>query len=175
MKLIEPLAIAIESDDYIVVHAFCDGVPADYRFTCNRGGGITGVSRDDAFYFKTYDDPLAAFWLVKSTVDLVTAHDERASLVTGEAGQVRSQPVSIRLSANSTDSSEYVVTYASISDGRVEETFTVRGEAPIYTISHGSHQWTANMRPRMWEISAETSIRPILSAILSLHHARELK
>jgi len=124
-------------------------------------------------YFKTYNDPLAGFWLTRSALDIMEAHDDKVILPADE--RIRVQPVRIELSANSTDRTEYVVTFASTSDSRLEETFTVRGEAPTYTINNGSHQWTPNMHPRKWILSAEESITPLLSAILSLHHARALK
>lgn len=172
MKYIEPLSLTMDSEGNIIVQAVCDGETVDYKFTSHMDSAITGVTQEDAFYFKTYNDPLAAYWLTKSTKDLIKAHHEKVTLTEDKA---LLQPIRIKFSPNTIDSADYLVDFAPIAGTPLEETFTVSGTAPTYTIAHRSHQWTTNMHPRKWILSAEESITPLLSAILSLHHARALK
>lgn len=165
MKHIEPLEITLESNESIIVYALSDDQKVEFRFTHNPHSSICSVSQEDAFYFKTHDDKVAAFWLTKAVLDFIQACEEIA-----KPNQTKVH--SIKVCRDSQNDSNYMVMFKSAQGDPIEELFAVKAAGNNFSISSKLYHWDVELKSRQWFlIPTGEKLKPILSAILSLHKA----
>ena len=172
MKHIEPLAITAESRERLKVSAICDGEEVEYSFVFKLAESIPGMVSDDAFYFKTHDDAMAAFWLKQAVMEFQKAYESR---VADSSSAESLQPVSIRVGNCSGDACEYFVTLRAANGEVRESNFSVSGSDTNYRVSDSEHVWDAVILKRQWSVDVSSDMKPILESILSLNKARDVR
>lgn len=182
MHALEPVGINVKSDTKLTLNAICGGQKRSFEFI-HEDGEFPLLSSDEQFQLAALELANIRAWSSRAVASLLSAHKNWIEIEkNGRSHKLK--PLTLEVSqnskitpANSTESTDYIVTFEDSNGDRSREVFSVSGSGSKFCVSLPTESWTGVFNFMDLKIDKDShrkdSAAPLIEAILSIHKARD--